>query len=80
MKVDPNRLSYSITKVTVLSFHVTSNSSPEYKLMNVVIKQSFWLKTDGPWDQWSYENKDSNQGATILIGEKFNPFPTWQHF
>lgn len=40
-----------------MSFQVTFNSSPEYKLMNVVIKQSFWLKINGPWDQWSCESR-----------------------
>lgn len=51
------RLSYSITKVTVLSLQVTSNVSPEYKLMNAVIKQSFWLKMGSAWYQRSCENR-----------------------
>lgn len=62
-----------------MSFQVTSNSSPEYKLMNVVIKQSFWLKMDGTWDRWGCGKRSGIKGPR-LTGKKFYSLPTWQHF
>lgn len=62
-----------------MSFQVNSNWSPEHKLMNVVIKQLFWLKMDGTWDRRGCNNRICMKSAQ-MTGRRLCCRPAEQHF